>query len=124
MNTLVDTDVLIQVLRGMSDASTKLQRRFEQGARVAYSPVSRAEVYAGMRPAERADTDMLFSLMECVPVTDAIGSLGGHFLSQFSRSHGVSLPGALIAATAVELDAELWTLNRKHFPMPELKLAD
>ena len=38
-----------------------------------------------------------------------------------ARSHGVQLGDALIAATAAVHDAELWTRNRKHYPMRGLR---
>src|SRR3954464_3855925 len=41
-------------------------------------------------------------------------------LKRYRKSHAVELGDALIAASAVERGARLWTRNRKHYPMPEL----
>jgi hypothetical protein len=43
--------------------------------------------------------------------------MGGAWVRQFGRSHGVEIPDALIAATAVAHHLELKTLNIKHYPM-------
>ena len=39
---------------------------------------------------------------------------------QYRKSHGLQITDALIAAAAVLNHAELWTRNRKHYPMKEL----
>jgi predicted nucleic acid-binding protein len=38
----------------------------------------------------------------------------------YAKSHDLKLGDALIAATATKNQAQLWTRNRKHFPMPEV----
>ena len=118
---LVDSDVLIAVLRGYASESASLENLLESGGGLAFSPVSRAEVFAGMRPGEEAPTRDLFGLLQCLPLTDAVGERAGFYLRDYRRSHGVQLPDALIAATSCEHDAALWTRNWKHYPMPDLR---
>ncbi len=48
----------------------------------------------------------------------------GLYLGQYQRSHGVETADALIAASAVANRAELWTRNRKHYPMKEVSFFD
>jgi predicted nucleic acid-binding protein len=51
-------------------------------------------------------------------VSDAIAARAGGLLRKYRRSHpGIDLVDYMIAATAEELDAELMTLNVRHFPM-------
>ena len=38
----------------------------------------------------------------------------------YSKSHSLKIGDALIGASVVLNQADLWTLNRKHYPMPEL----
>lgn len=71
-----------------------------------------------MRSAERADVARLFSVLQMVPVTDAIASRAGEHLRTFRRSHqGIDLVDYVIAASAEAHGAELVTLDVKHFPM-------
>jgi predicted nucleic acid-binding protein len=48
--------------------------------------------------------------------------LAGELFRQYNKSHGVEMPDAVTAAIAIQNQAALWTLNRKHFPMAELTL--
>jgi hypothetical protein len=41
-------------------------------------------------------------------------------LRQFAKSHSVELGDALIAATAAVHGLELWTRNRRHYPIRAL----
>ena len=42
------------------------------------------------------------------------------YLARYARSHGVEIADALIAAAAVTAGLRLWTLNRRHYPMPDV----
>jgi predicted nucleic acid-binding protein len=48
----------------------------------------------------------------------------GRRLSAAIRSHGVEVADALIAANALANNAELWTRNRKHYPMAGISFFD
>ena len=41
---------------------------------------------------------------------------------RYAKSHNVEIGDALIAASAAQSNAALWTRNRKHYPMPELTM--
>jgi predicted nucleic acid-binding protein len=60
--------------------------------------------------------------MTCLPINAEIGRKAGEYLRQFRRSHNVALGDALIAATAAIHEVPLWTGNRKHYPMKEIRL--
>jgi predicted nucleic acid-binding protein len=92
----------------------------QSDALILYSAVSAAEHWAGARPAEHAALDALFDALLCVPTDAAVGRRAGEYLRRYRKSHAVELGDALIAASAVERGAALWTRNRKHYPMPEL----
>ena len=47
----------------------------------------------------------------------AIARLGGLYKRDYGKSHGVSLADAVVAATTTFENAELKTLNVKHYPM-------
>src|SRR5439155_18019212 len=79
-----------------------------------------AEAYAGVRPGEQAVTEAFFSARGDIPIDAAIGRRAGSYLARFSRSHGVEIADALIAAVAASARLPLWTLNRRHYPMPDV----
>ena len=121
MTVLTDSDILIEVSRGRD--KTIVSRWLELGqseALILYSAVSAAELWAGARPAEYTALDALFEALLCVPINAALGRRAGEYLRRYRKSHAVELGDALIAASAVERGASLWTRNRKHYPMPEL----
>jgi predicted nucleic acid-binding protein len=52
-----------------------------------------------------------------VPVDVDIAKAGGLYKHSFGKSHGVGLADAIIAAIAEVENAELKTLNTRHYPM-------
>jgi predicted nucleic acid-binding protein len=59
-----------------------------------------------------------------MPIDETTGRLAGLYLRQYRRSHNVEAAGALIAGGAIACKAELWTRNRKHYPMKEISFFD
>jgi predicted nucleic acid-binding protein len=122
---LVDSDILIEVSRGRNhDIVSKWLDLSNSGAAVLYSPVSVAELWAGARPNEYDALNNLFGALTCAPIDQEAGRQAGVYLRQYRRSHGVEVADALIAAGALANRAELWTRNRKHYPMKELSFLD
>lgn len=125
MTVLVDSDILIEVLRG-KDALivSKWIDLSNSDAAVLYSSVSVAELWAGARSNEHYALNNLFRALTCVPVEAETGRRAGDYLRIFRTSHGVGMADALIAAGTVMSNAELWTRNRKHYPMQEVSFFD
>ena len=115
MPLLIDTDVLIDYLRDYADAVSYLESLSEP----AYiSAITVAELYAGVREGkERVALDSFVKAFEVVPVDEGIATRGGLLRRDYRKSHNVGLADAIIAATAESKNAELVTLNKKHFPM-------
>lgn len=100
---LVDTDIFIDHLRGA--------RRFAPGDNiVAYSVVTRCELFAGSRTDESAVRHLLEPFVE-IPIERMIAERAG----QVRRRLGVKVADALIAATALEYGLILVTRNLRHF---------
>jgi predicted nucleic acid-binding protein len=117
MTVLVDTSVLIDVLRGES-AAVSVLRTARQGGPLYASEVTRLEVLAGMRPPEERATRTLFSAFTWRPIDEAVAEIAGELGRQWLRAnHGIDSADRAIAATAISLDAQLLTRNVKHFPM-------
>jgi predicted nucleic acid-binding protein len=122
MSILIDTDVIIEVLRGRNfEFTEKWEELAASQSPILISPVTIAEVGAGIRPPERAAVARLFAPLICAPIDGLIGHRAGEYLIRYARSHSVEIGDALIAASAVQNEAEIWTRNRKHYPMPGLK---
>ena len=121
MTVLVDSDVLIEVSRGRDqDILAKWEELARSQHRVLYSPLTAAELWAGARGREHEALSNLFRALLCVPIDDETGRRAGDYLRDYRKSHGVELGNALIAATAVLNNAELWTRNRKPYPMRDV----
>ena len=125
MTVLIDSDILIEVSRGRNKAVvSRWMELSTSDAAVLYSPVSVAELWAGARPSEYDALRSLFRALTCAPIDEEVGRQAGAYLQQYRRSHGVEVADALIAANAVANNAELWTRNRKHYPMGEIAFFD
>jgi hypothetical protein len=114
---MLDTDVLIDYLRGQADA-VAFVKKTRRPLRVA--AVTVAELYVGVREGEeRRVLERFLGLMEVVAVTPGIARQAGLWRRDYGRSHGTGLMDALIAAAAELSGSTLATLNEKHFPMLE-----
>jgi predicted nucleic acid-binding protein len=121
MTVLVDSDILIEVSRGRNvDVVSTWIELSNSDAVVLYSPVSVAELWAGARPSEHDALRNLFRALTCAPIDEDVGRQAGAYLQRYRRSHGVEVADALIAANAIANNAELWTRNRKHYPMRDI----
>ena len=56
-------------------------------------------------------------LFRIVPVSAEVAKAGGFYKRDYGKSHGVGLGDTILAATAEAENAELKTLNRKHYPI-------
>ena len=83
-----------------------------------------ADVYAGVRAGEDPLTQAFFEARGEVVLDGHVGRRAGAYLARYGRSHGVELADALVAAAAATSGLSLWTLNRKHYPMPDVKFHD
>ena len=121
MTVLIDSDILIEVSRGRNaDVISRWIELSTSDAAVLYSPVSVAELWAGARPSEYDALRNLFRALTCAPIDEEVGRQAGGYLQRYRQSHGVEVADALIAANAVANNAELWTRDRKHYPMRDV----
>ncbi len=121
-SVLIDSDILIEVSRSRDSAILTKWDVLSRGSTALFcSPVTVAELWHGARPPEDKILQALFAAVQAIPVDTEIGVRAGLFLRQYAKSHGVELGDALIAATAALHDLQLWTRNRRHYPMKELR---
>ena len=114
MSVLLDTSVVVDVLRGVPAA---IRYAGSLDAPPTCSEITRVEVLTGLRSAERSKTERLFRSLRWVEVDEAIARRAGEMGRRIRRSHpGVGTSDLIIASTAEELGLTLATLNVKHFP--------
>lgn len=112
---VVDTSILIDVLRGTDNAAAWISGLDEIPV---CSEITRTEVIRGVRAAERTRTERLLQALQWIEIDERISRRAGELGRRFRRSHtGLAVADLVIAATALELDAHLATTNVRHFPM-------
>ena len=119
---LVDTDVLIWHLRGLPQAT----RRLDQLPNLTLSAITWLELLQGFRSkAELVAVQKSFEMRKAqrLPLTPAITERATALMEMLTLSDGLQLGDALIAATALEHRYTLLTGNVKHFgAIKELKI--
>jgi predicted nucleic acid-binding protein len=119
---LIDTDVLVDHLRDKQDATNFLIETIKSGVGLSFSVITRIELFSGIRESEKKAIDSLLSSMQSIPVTDEIAEISGEYLRAFRKSHSLTIPDAIIAASAKYKKIALVTLNIKHFPMKDIEV--
>lgn len=120
---LVDTDVLIDFLRGFEKRAKSIfvaiQKKEVQGW---ISLVSVTELYAGKDVEEESKLASLEKLLSLFSI--ALPDLPiAQYAGLLKRYHALGLADAYIAATCIEENLSLVTFNTKHFrSIPTLKL--
>lgn len=112
---LIDTDILIDYLKGYPAAVLHLQKISEL---IKISVITYIEVLAGVKgKGERKIINALFQQFPPIEISISIAGIAGEILNKFQKSHGIGIADAMIAATAISEELELQTLNTKHFQM-------
>jgi predicted nucleic acid-binding protein len=115
MPYLLDSDVLIDISRGMQQAIDYVD---SLPTAWGVSQISALELIVGARDKrELADLDAFLSAQVVLPVHESIGRRAYELLKRHAKSHGLHVFDSLIAATAIEEDLTLVTRNERHFRM-------
>jgi predicted nucleic acid-binding protein len=123
MTILLDTSVVIDILNRRGGRNEFFRQLLHEGHTFACCAITVAEVYTGMRPHEKSATEELLGGFEYFETFRTTAERAGRLKGTWARKgHSLGLPDALIAAVALENGLALATGNRRHFPMPELKL--
>ena len=122
---LLDSTVVTDYLRGHERAVDLIVEAIEGGELVGASELVRFEVLAGARSNELVRIERFLGALGWIAVDETIARLGASLARRYRRSHsGIGDIDYLIAATALELGADLLTTNARHFPMlPGLRPA-
>lgn len=112
---LVDTDVLIDAGRAVEVAVTQLEIA-SQNSTLVISTITQMELIIGCR--NRAELQILEQFLqrfEAIKLNEAISDRAINLLRDYRLSHGLLIADALIAATAIVIDAHLLSKNQRDY---------
>ena len=121
MKAYIDSDVLIWHLRGERKALKLLKRlRDDKQFDLWIGAMQRAEVVFFMRPAEESSTLLFLAQFQTAGVDQQIIDKAGEFYRKWNHRGGTDINDAILAATVLRTGGKIYTLNSKHYPMPEV----
>ncbi len=121
MRAYIDSDILIWHLRGSPSAEKFLRLLSgEPGIELWIGALQRAEVVFFMRPPEETGTRAFLSRFKTEPVTQQVVDEAASLYRRWHASHGVDINDAMLAATVMKTGGKIYTLNTKHYPMPDI----
>ncbi|MEJ2662107.1 MAG: PIN domain-containing protein [Desulfobacteraceae bacterium] len=121
MKAFIDSDVLIWHLRGEHKALSLLKKlRDKDKFELWTGAMQRAEVVFFMRPVEEEATLLFLSQFQTAPVDQLIIDKAGELYRQWNPRNAIDINDAILAATAMHVGGKIYTLNTKHYPMPDV----
>jgi predicted nucleic acid-binding protein len=118
---LLDTTVLIDVLRGRRGTVDRLSRAAGDNKTLWTCAINVEETVRGLRPSEAGAAKLLFEGLRIAPLGRGEGALAGEWRRVFAqRGSTLAQADCLVAAAAVGVGATLATGNPRDFPMDEL----
>jgi predicted nucleic acid-binding protein len=121
MKAYIDSDVLIWHLRGERKALNLLKRlRDKEQFDLWIGAMQRAEVVFFMQPAEEPATLLFLAQFQTAPVDQQIIDKAGEFYRAWNPRSETDVNDAILAATVLQTGGKIYTLNYKHYPMPEV----
>ena len=114
-NLLVDTDILIDVSRGIPIAINRLQSEAKNST-LAISTITQMELIVGCRnKTELQNLKRFLRRYVIIKVNEMITDKAIELLSQYRLSHGLLIADGLIAATAIVVNAPLLSKNQRDY---------
>lgn len=122
MRYLLDTSFAIDFLRARGDAVTRMERLIAEGDEPYICDVVVCELATGVRPSELVGLDAFVAGVEFVQPGPDVARLAGS-LRGAARARGetLSVPDALIAATADALGATVLTRHLRDFAITPVR---
>jgi len=121
MRAYIDSDILIWHLRGERKALNLLKKlRDDVQFDLWVGAMQRAEVVFFMRPAEESTTLLFLAQFQTASVDEQIIDKAGEFYRKWNPRSGTDVNDAILAATVLQTGGTIYTLNSKHYPMPEV----
>jgi len=118
---LLDTNILIEILKDNSQTQKKIA---SLQAPFSISFITAMELIYGARNKQEVQRLQQFiQLFDQINLNESISNKALQLITDYAKSHMLDIPDALIAASAIEYHASLFTYNRKDFRfIPQLTL--
>jgi predicted nucleic acid-binding protein len=111
---LLDTNILIEVFKGNGEIINAV---FDAGPEnLSLSSITAMELYYGaLNKLELQRIRKNLGAFRIIHISASISEVATLLIERYAKSHSLQIPDALIAATALETQSELLTLNIKDF---------
>jgi predicted nucleic acid-binding protein len=123
--TVIDTDIIIDAGRSVSEAIECL-KAIERQSDLAVSVITQMELLAGCQnKTEVRHIERFLKRFQKIKLTEAISDIAADLFLHYRLSHGITIPDALIAATAIARDQSFISKNQRDYKfIKELKLLN
>ncbi len=113
--TIVDTDIIIDVGRGISEAVNCLQE-IKANSRLAISVVTQMELIIGcINKSELQILEKFLQKFDVIAIDQLISEQAVDLLRLYRLSHGLLIADSLIAATALTYEVPFITKNQRDY---------
>lgn len=111
---LCDTNIIIEFLKENSEVVRNITKIGNNSIYI--STITAAELFFGaLNKTELNYIKKRLSLLVNIPINEEISDIFENLMLNYSLSHKLAIPDALVAATALYYDIELYTFNLKDF---------
>ncbi len=111
---ILDTNIIIELLKGNKETKELLEGINEED--FAISIITSMELYYGaINKRELNKIKKFLKSFDLLLINEEISKIALDLIEKYSKSHGLEIPDALIAATSIYYDVPLLTYNKKDF---------
>jgi predicted nucleic acid-binding protein len=112
--TLVDTNIFIELFKGNTEVLQRIQMLGPEN--IGLSAITEMELYCGaLNKLELQRIKKHIRAFQLFHITQEVSERSSLLVARYAKSHGLQIPDAIIAATALEHLSPLFTLNTKDF---------
>src|ERR1035438_263878 len=110
---LCDTNILFELLKGNEKVKKNLDKIGDNN--IAFSIITYAEAFAGSSKKEMNSLKSFFANHKLYHINEETSKIFNGLIQTNHKRHSKWIPDALIAATALNKNIEIFTFNRKDF---------
>ena len=117
---VLDTNILIEILKN-NKQTIKIIEKIDN---YCISEITKMELFYGaLNKNELKKLNKFLSFFEIIPIEKEISQKASELIYKYAKSHNLTIPDGLIAATSIVYNFQLLTYNIKDFKyIEELKL--